>query len=125
MKSIEEQIGDAREDLEFIEGNYAGPHWQPTQARMAAKARKRLADLEAVRDGRAEFVYATVSMTADGGWLARGVNGVDPTARADARFEDVLNAIEHETGDRLTILRGVAYLPPVTTDEADAESEEA
>ena len=80
-------------------------------------AASRLATLEAVRDGRMIPVYAAVSVTGDEGWIAHGLRGIDPTDG------DVLDHLEHGTGDALTILHGYAHVPSAQVHEVEADYE--
>lgn len=112
--NIEQQIKEAREEHREIECFMAE---NATQARLLARAASRLATLEAVRDGRMIPVYAAVSVTGDEGWIAHGLCGIDPTDG------DVLDHLEHGTGDALTILRGYAHVPSTQVHEVEADSE--
>lgn len=122
MKTIEERILEAEAD--FCEAKFYLPvgHSNLTIAeacqRIVRRCEKRLADLEAIRDGKAAEVYATVCVNEKTEWASYGRFNLDP------RDDDVLIGI-HDGGDRLTILRGIAYMPVATPDEAEAESEEA
>lgn len=110
MKTIEERIAEARADVAFMKAIGHGVRIDMHPAvytRLLARAEKRLADLEAVRDGKAVEVHGTALVSASGAW---GVY--------DRMLDDSF-------GSRLTILRAIAYLPVATTDEAEAESEEA
>jgi hypothetical protein len=114
-KTLDERILEAQDEIADLRAHM--PAW-PTQRRLLARAEKRFADLIAVREGRAVEVYATVSASGVGAWRGFGMGGVNPSCNF------VLGNAVHEPGDRLTILRGVAYLPVRDTIETEAESEE-
>ena len=123
-KTLEEQIAEALAERDALVAALAPEeYWQEcdkrrdTACRLIVRAASRLATLEAVRDGRMIPVYAAVSVTGDEGWIAHGLCGIDPTEG------DVLDHLEHGTGDALTILRGYAYVPSTQVHEVEADSE--
>lgn len=116
-KTIEEQIEEAREELAWMRAAMSYVRASVPSNRCMDRAASRLATLEAVRDGRMIPVYAAVSVTGDEGWIAHGLCGIDPTDG------DVLDHLEHGTGDALTILRGYAHVPSTQVHEVEADSE--
>jgi hypothetical protein len=115
VKTIEERIAEAKDEARVMGLLVDACPTSQARHRLLARAEKRLADLEAVRDGKAAFVHAVASVTDANDWSAVGTSEYDPTlsgARPACR----------PARDRITILRGVAWLPVETTDEVDAES---
>lgn len=118
MKTIEEQIQEAREDVMYagVEVMRTDMH-KRARLRATARAASRLATLEAVRDGRMVPVYATVSATGDGMWIAYGDDGAEPTS------DRVMCETRHDGTYALTILRGYAHVPTTQVHEVEADSE--
>jgi hypothetical protein len=123
VKTIEERIAEAIEEHIALALIFSEDHWQGcperrvVARRILARAEKRLADLEAVRDRKAVEVWATASVAPHRGWAAFGAVYEEP------RGERTLERAEHEDGlDRITVMRAVAYLPVETTDEVEAEA---
>lgn len=119
-KTIEEQIAEARDELAFAVEAYfptMSRGMLAAQYRLKARAASRLATLEAVRDGRMAPVWATVSATADGMWIAYGDDGAEPTS------DRIMCETRHEATDALTILRGYAHVPSTQVHEVETDSE--
>ena len=104
MKDLQTRIAEAREDLAWAQ-RAVTPRYEPARERAKLRALARLADLEAVRDGKAVEVDVVIHVDRHAEWAFSGTG-----YRVDA-------------GERGTILRGIAYLPITTTDETEAESE--
>lgn len=127
MKTIEEQIMEARDDLTFAQATIAdateGVIGLSRDGSMAAysrivdRAAARLATLEAVRDGRMAAVFATVSVSPTREWVAYGSFDEEP----DSDF--VLENACHANGDVRTVLRGYAHVPSTQVHEVEAEVE--
>ena len=116
-KTIEEQIAEAHEDIAWLKRVCAGWMSCPVSRRAVARAASRLATLEAVRDGRMVAVWATVSATADGMWIAYGDDGAEPTS------DRIMCETRHDDADEITILRGYAHVPSTQVHEVEADSE--
>jgi len=114
MKTIEEQIEEAREEHREI-GCFMAEN--ATQARLLARAASRLATLEAVRDGRMVAVYATVCVEHAGAWAAYGVH------YKEHDHADVMEGAMCQTSDAITLLRGYAHVPSTQVHEVEADSE--
>ncbi len=106
-KSIEERIEEVLSEGDFLSFSPTkGDRYGAAKERLIARNDKRLADLEAVRDGKAVEVYATALVGGEA-WYVYDRHVVDPF---DARP---------------TILRAIARRPDMTTDEVEAESGDA
>ena len=127
MKSIDEQIEEARDDLAFARATIVeategiiGLSRDGSMAaygRLVDRAEKRLATLEAVRDGLMIPVYATVCADRNRAWEAYGWFAAEPLD------ESVLKVAAYAAGDVQTILRGYAHVPSTQVHEVEADSE--
>lgn len=123
-KTLEEQIAEALAERDALVAALAPEeYWQEcdkrrdTACRLIVRAASRLATLEAVRDGRMVAVWATVSATADGMWIAYGDDGAEPTS------DRIMCETRHDDADEITILRGYAHVPSTQVHEVEADSE--
>lgn len=120
MKTINERIAETSCEIDaiYVAQTKSDSPDRDALARLMARAEKRLADLEAVRDGKAVEVWATVSARPST-WISYGHDGFDPDD------DEIIDTCGHVPGtDHLTILRGIVYLlERAHLDEAEAESE--
>lgn len=122
-KTLEQRIAEAREERDLL--RFVGErqdHWPAASIaatdRLLARAERRLRDLEAVRDGRAVEAWATCAVDGAAAWAAYGAHA------HSIRDRFILSEASYRPGDRITVLRGIAYKPVSTVDEVEAESEE-
>ncbi len=117
-QTLEQRIAEAREERDWLR-NFLPTADRSIAVRLLGRAECRLSDLEAVRDGLAVEVYATCLVDAASHWNAFG------SAERDPDHGDVVAFAGYAPGDRITVLRGIAYKPVSTVDEVEAESEDA